>query len=138
MNRTEPVRAGTVATTTHLVVIDCAACGVVFGVTVAFDENRRETGNSFHCPNRHSLSYDSTQERELRQLRNQVDRLRDDRAYWKSRHEKTERSRSAIKGHLTRTKRRIANGVCPACNRSFHDVREHMATKHPDYDQPDP
>jgi hypothetical protein len=39
-------------------------------------------------------------------------------------------SARAYKGHNTRIKNRIKNGVCPFCNRSFADVRAHMASKH--------
>ena len=29
----------------------------------------------------------------------------------------------------------MANGVCPCCNRSFENLRNHMHTQHPDYGQ---
>ena len=44
-----------------------------------------------------------------------------------------ERSAAAYKGHLTRVKRRVGNGVCPCCNRTFKNLADHMTTKHPDY-----
>jgi hypothetical protein len=44
-----------------------------------------------------------------------------------------QRSHSATKGQLTKTKKRIGNGVCPCCNRHFTNVERHMASKHPDY-----
>lgn len=37
------------------------------------------------------------------------------------------------KGVVTRTRNRIANGVCPCCDRSFTNLQRHMASKHPDY-----
>lgn len=33
----------------------------------------------------------------------------------------------------TRTKNRIAKGVCPCCSRTFLDLQRHMQTKHPDF-----
>jgi DNA repair exonuclease SbcCD ATPase subunit len=46
----------------------------------------------------------------------------------------TERQLSAQKAATTRAKKRHAAGVCPCCNRSFENVRRHMATQHPDFD----
>ena len=37
---------------------------------------------------------------------------------------------------LARIRQRIANGVCPCCQRSFGNVRAHMETQHPDYTAP--
>lgn len=45
----------------------------------------------------------------------------------------TEYQRRAQKGQNTRLKKRIAAGVCPCCNRSFANLREHMAGQHPDF-----
>ncbi len=44
-----------------------------------------------------------------------------------------QRSHAATRGHLTRTKKRVAHGVCPCCNRSFANVERHMKSKHPNY-----
>lgn len=54
----------------------------------------------------------------------------------RERAERLERSRAALKGHLTRARKRIANGVCPVpgCHRSgFTAVMRHIAAKHPDW-----
>lgn len=50
--------------------------------------------------------------------------------------DRAERRRAAAKGQLTKTRNRIANGVCPCCNRSFVNVERHMTTQHPDYAKP--
>lgn len=50
--------------------------------------------------------------------------------------EASERSRVALRGHLTRAKRRIEAGVCPVpgCRRSgFTRVMSHVRAKHPDW-----
>lgn len=46
-------------------------------------------------------------------------------------HEK--RSKAAIKGQVTKMKKRAANGVCPCCKRTFANLASHMKTKHPKY-----
>jgi hypothetical protein len=43
-----------------------------------------------------------------------------------------ERSHAATKGNLTKVKKRVANGVCPHCNRTFANVQRHMKSKHPE------
>lgn len=43
-----------------------------------------------------------------------------------------ERSKAAIKGQLTKARKRAVNGVCPCCSRTFVNVQRHMATKHPE------
>jgi hypothetical protein len=32
-----------------------------------------------------------------------------------------------------RLKKRVKNGVCPCCTRSFQNLKQHIATKHPDF-----
>jgi hypothetical protein len=48
--------------------------------------------------------------------------------------EDTERRLRAQKGATTRARKRHAAALCPCCNRSFVQLRRHLATKHPDYD----
>ena len=43
------------------------------------------------------------------------------------------RRRAAAKGQLTKVKKRVGNGVCPCCTRSFTDLARHMESKHPAY-----
>lgn len=45
----------------------------------------------------------------------------------------TERRLSAAKGQMTKVKKRVGNGVCPCCNRTFTDLQRHMAGKHPEF-----
>lgn len=46
-----------------------------------------------------------------------------------------ERSAAAYKGHATRLRNRIANGVCPVagCRRHFDNVQAHIEGQHPDW-----
>jgi hypothetical protein len=47
----------------------------------------------------------------------------------------SELSKASLKGHLTRYRKRVANGVCPVqgCKRHFPNVQAHVATEHPDW-----
>ncbi len=114
-------------------VIDCPNCGILFAVTEELEERRRKDGKDFYCPNGHSMAYGNSDTEKLKKERdrsaNLVARLDQERA----RRDHAERSRSAMKGQLTKVKKRVANGVCPCCNRSFEDLARHMSTQHPDY-----
>lgn len=121
---------------------DCINCGVRFGVPVGFTQHRMNDKRSFYCPNGHSMSYRQSDADVLRQER---DRLKQQMAYKEEQiaaerrmREAAERSASAYKGQTTRLKKRASAGICPCCNRSFENLRRHMATKHPDVLKEDP
>lgn len=39
----------------------------------------------------------------------------------------------ATKGVVTKFRRRVGNGVCPCCTRTFTNLSRHMTTNHPDF-----
>lgn len=45
----------------------------------------------------------------------------------------TESCRRAEKAAKTKLKKRIANGVCPCCNRHFVNVQRHIESQHPEF-----
>jgi hypothetical protein len=110
--------------------LTCGECGIYFIAPAKWERDKRENGQTFHCPNGHARCFrESTvdklkaqlaaKERELEQRRKDVDRV--------------SRSRDAFKGQLRKAKVRISNGVCPCCNRSFSNLGRHMAGQHPDW-----
>lgn len=118
-----------------LVVVECAACHMHFGVPTEFDAGRLRSRRAFYCPDGHTQSYTGpTKEQELRR------ELDDERAateYWREEQQRTARQHAATKGQLTKTKKRIGNGTCPCCNRHFVNVERHMVSKHPDFREPE-
>lgn len=119
----------------------CPRCGIVFGVEANYQRELKKGGKTFYCPNGHSQWYGESvvdklkkelaqeakrHEQEETRLKRQVDSERASKEYF-------ERSRAAYKGQLTKTKKRVANGVCPCCNRSFQNLKRHMMGQHPDY-----
>ena len=112
--------------TTTLSVIRCTheGCGIVYALSDDYIADRQRDRKTFYCPNGHSRWYPGqTPEQKLARAEARVTHLEDQK-------EAAERSARAYKGQTTRIKNRIRNGVCPFCNRSFADVREHMAAKH--------
>ncbi|HEY0108085.1 MAG TPA: hypothetical protein VGB67_00570 [Fibrella sp.] len=103
------------------------------------DLNRRcrEVGKTFYCPNGHGQVYKTTELAKAKEMLENARRrsaMAENRADWLARDlEAAKRSKAAIKGQLTKTRKRIANGVCPCCNRTFKQLDAHMTNKHPDF-----
>lgn len=102
----------------------------------------RRSSQNFHCPWGHTQHF-PLGESEADKLRRENQRLtqriaqKDDEIKWQRDHrEAAERSASAYKGQATKLRNRAKAGVCPCCNRSFENLRRHMASQHPSF-QPD-
>ncbi len=128
----------------------CAACGTVFAIEMLLMNSLRNSHKDFFCPNGHTLFYNGvSQEEELKkQLKTKdTELLRTKRRLeWeessaneaREARRQTERRLSATKGVLTRTKNRIANGICPCYNRYFEQLHKHMLSQHPGYEAQQP
>lgn len=115
-----------------LILTEIVCCDCTAHFAMDSDLNRRclDTGRSFYCPNGHGQSYTDT---ELSKLKKERKNLLDRVSWAETEAENAKRERTALKSKLTKTKNRIANGVCPCCNRTFANVGRHMTTKHPDF-----
>jgi hypothetical protein len=124
-------------TTTYvgtLSAVGCPTCGMVFGVPPIFEIERRRDHASFYCPAGHRQYYPHKSDEELlEEERQRAKRLSQRLEDEYQQHRKTERRLNATRGVVTRTKKRIAAGVCPCCQRSFAALGRHMADMHPDY-----
>lgn len=114
-----------------MVKVHCAKCQILFGVTDDFKERRQDDHDEFFCPRGHNNYWpqDSDKDKlkkELAKSKEQYQRERIERQF----HEK---SAKAFKGKVTQIKKRIGNGVCPCCNRSFKNVRRHIGLQHPEF-----
>lgn len=119
----------------------CGECGIHFAMDSVFRKEKKVTGDGWFCPNGHSRVYRETEAQRLQKqldakqaalegARASVQRERD----WRR---ETERSNSALKGVVTRTKNRAAAGLCPCCRRTFSQLARHMKNQHPEYAQSD-
>ncbi len=111
----------------HLVAYNCW-CGIHFGVpSNLMEEYERRAGQmSIYCPRGHSMVPGSGS------LKKKLDRAEARERHLQDQLEAAERTRRALRGHLTRLRNRIAAGVCPWCQRTFQQVERHVATKHPE------
>lgn len=123
----------------NLVLVEevCCECFTHFAMDSDLNARRRQTGGTFYCPNGHAQHYTET---EVQKLKKQNESLRKNlawtdealtRAY--NEHEATKKEKANIKRQLTNTRKRIANGVCPCCHRTFVNIARHMDSKHPDF-----
>lgn len=108
----------------------CINCGISFAMPQWFIDTRRKDKRLFYCPNGHNLSYN---EGEADKLRKQLDTERQRVEMFRRENQEKENSIRALKGQITKSRNRIAKGICPCCNRSFINLHRHMSTKHPDY-----
>ena len=118
--------------------LHCSECGIVYYFTEAWCKRATEARRGWKCPNGHGQVF--SEEPEATKLRRERDRLaqriaeKDDEI---SNLNKTvkglKKAVTTTKGQVTRLNTRARNGVCPCCTRSFTNLRNHMATKHPGF-----
>lgn len=114
-----------IQTTIKLITEECCNCGVMFAMPQELKNELVNTKRTFYCPNGHSQHYS----------RSEIDRLKENLA----RYERELAQKSVEKIQLEdaleksiRKLKRVHNGSCPCCNRSFKNLQRHIATKHPE------
>jgi hypothetical protein len=115
--------------------IACCECGLNFAVDDRWTAGRRRDHAFWYCPNGHRQHWGG-----LTKAEQDADRLRklleSEQSYARDLHFRLESERkqhSATKGQLTRQKKRAAAALCPCCNRSFKQLRQHLTRMHPDF-----
>lgn len=119
----------------------CGGCGVTYSMPLALYNNHRELGSrskGWTCPNGCSRAFRESETDELRRERDRLKQreamLEDSLREWQREAESAKASARAYKGAATRLKNRAKAGVCPCCNRTFQNLRRHMASQHPEQD----
>jgi len=115
----------------EFVIEECYLCGVAFAMTAHFESQARRLHTVFHCPNGHRQSYEGKTEEE--RLREQLARKEQELTLARRQRDGEQNRSRALRGHLTRHKRRSAAGLCPCCRRTFAQLARHMKSKHPDF-----
>jgi uncharacterized Zn finger protein (UPF0148 family) len=127
--------ANTLTYTAILNTLACADCGMPFAVPADFERRRREDGKTFYCPQGCKNVYTKSEVDRLREQLRWAERQRDwaqtaKRAADDQARTSEYRRRAAV-GQLTKMRKRVANGVCPCCQRTFANLAAHIAEKHP-------
>lgn len=121
--------------------LQCGTCGVAHAIPKTMYDAFRREGGFWFCPSGHQRGWNEGAEKtELKRLQAELDAERKRKESALARANEAENAgREALKqlkGAKTRLKNvkaRVANGVCPCCNRTFVNLQRHMHTKHPDY-----
>lgn len=129
-----------------LVIETCCRCAINFAMPAELrDACLRDHSKSFYCPVGHGQAF--VGETAEQKLKRQLEQARTNTRWYSDQLTSTsrdlraeQRSKAALKGHLTRARNKIAAGNCPVpdCGQHFSNVREHMKFKHPDYQLTDP
>lgn len=132
-------------TTTELMVITCPHCAGVFGLSSSYYHEARRLGNFKqvwccpYCKQARGFGKSQTQ-LELEQLQSKLaaaertaSEEKGSAEYYRQEAEHFRKSRDGVKGVLKKFKNRVHHGVCPCCQRSFENLRRHMASKHPEF-----
>jgi len=118
--------------------VDCATCGFTFAVPESLIERRRRDGLDFFCPAAaHRMNYGKTEADRLREqvagLQRRVDAGQATLTAVRDQRDAAERARRAQVGVVTKLRKRVSNGICPCCRRTFADLARHIAGQHPDF-----
>jgi hypothetical protein len=122
-----------------LTIETCGECGITFAAPEdLINACKANHSKGFWCPLGHHLYY--TGETEAQKLTRQLRAAKSNSQWYQDQLGAAERSKAALKGHLTRARNKIAAGNCPVpdCGQHFANVREHMKFKHPDFHLTDP
>lgn len=115
----------------------CPVCGVEVVVPSNLLKALRSNKQPFFCVNGHSQSFlESEVDRLMRQLESaQAARKRAEelRSAALESAATARKGRAIADGKLQALQKRVKNGVCPCCHRSFVQLQRHIATKHPGF-----
>lgn len=104
----------------------CSECGIPFSVPDSYQKRLRSTHETFYCPNGHGQWYPAKSkteilEEKLRQKENEL--------------AQTTTARIQIESQLNKAQKklkRVAEGQCPCCDKTYKHLAAHMKNKHPE------
>lgn len=121
----------------------CWKCSGVYAMSEEYLNRRRKDGKVWHCPYCQAGAAFCESENDLLRKQLQAKNREAERSdaqlrMVRDQRDTAERQRNAQKAAKTRVMNRIKRGECPCCGKTFADLHEHMATKHPDYAEKQP
>lgn len=116
--------------TITMITVHCCNCGVVFGMPSDLQERFvNDPDKYFYCPNGHRQHYAESREERLRkEAERKLQNRENELANVTSLKIQLE---NQLKKEQRKTKR-LSNGVCPCCNRTFSNLHQHMKKQHPE------
>jgi len=123
--------------------VECCACSAPMMMTAHMNKRLRKTKGDFYCVACGQVQGwygKNKEEKERDQLKRQLDNRdhqlqaeTDRRRLAESQEQHAKNQVRAQKAAKTKLKKRIHNGVCPCCTRTFANLQRHMKSQHPSY-----
>lgn len=116
--------------TVTMVTESCCNCGIIFGMLSDFREVLTNDPNkTFYCPNGHGMSFRKSKEQRLREEAERALKMKENELA------NIAAAKVQLESQLKRSERdlkRLKNGVCPCCNRTFQNLHNHIKKQHPE------
>lgn len=98
----------------------CPTCGIPFAIPSSYYTKLKENHVTFYCPNGHPMwhAHKSTAEEladKLKNTENQVAQL--------------QTAKIQLEGQL----KKVSEGKCPCCGKTFKSLQKHLVSRHPNY-----
>jgi DNA repair exonuclease SbcCD ATPase subunit len=132
-----------ITVSTELTDMTCPCCGGVYAISQQYLDEARRKGSfeqCWACPyckqtrgygkSKHEIAQEALQ-KQIEELKQKNNAEAAQRAYFEQEAEHFRKSRDKAESLLKKHKKRVSNGVCPCCNRTFINLQRHMASKHP-------
>lgn len=113
--------------------LELSSCGHVIYMTCDMSKQRRRDHKTWYCTVCGQARYWPS-ESDMERIRRERDAAVQREETIRKSLQDTQRRLSAQFGENTKLRNRVKNGVCPCCTRSFQNLKQHIATKHPDFD----
>lgn len=119
----------------ELETLQCASCQMTWAIPADFMKIRRRDHAMFYCPAGHSNVYPQQSDIEkaradLAQARQNEAMHEEEKASLRNQLQMAVNTANELRKASRRTAKRISNGTCPDCNRTFANVARHMVSKH--------
>ena len=105
----------------------CGACGIAVAMTENQLRHFRESGESWFCVLGHTSVFTKSI---AQQLREKLVESQDKIAHLETNLQNAQRLMDAETKKRQRLMKRVENGVCPHCHRTFQQLARHMKDKH--------
>ena len=119
----------TIQRTVQIEIVWCCSCGNPIALTERMEDACRNDGHPFYCPLGHSQVFRKSAVTVLQEKLDMAQALA-------TRLETKVRNTEALLEVESKARKmlakRVNNGVCPHCHRTFQQVARHMKSKHPD------
>jgi hypothetical protein len=110
--------------------LECGGCGIPFFVPTKWKNSKVNEHGAFSCPNGCSRVFIGKTEAE--KLKDEMELLKKQSSQREEELQNKWLDTLGEKHKLEKQMKRVHKGVCPCCNRSFHNLQQHIQNEHPE------